>query len=59
MVDWPKEAIQYDIEALKRNVKKCYDNIKTFEEAIANEYKTIRELKYMISVLEEKVDRQK
>ena len=46
--------INYDIEALKENVKKCKVNIKTFEQAIQGENDTIAQYRHMIEVLEQK-----
>ena len=44
----------YDVEALRENVKKCKVNIKTFEQAIQGEHDTIAQYRHMIEVLEEK-----
>ncbi len=49
-----KRILEYDLESLKQNIKKCRINIATFEEAIAKENETIKQLRHMISVLEEK-----
>jgi hypothetical protein len=46
--------IEYDIEALKSNVLRCDDNIRTFEEAIVKEEQQKLELRRMIRALEEK-----
>ncbi len=54
MATLDQEALQYDIDALRDNVQRCKANIRTFKEAIAKERATIKQLKYMIGVLEEK-----
>lgn len=46
--------IEYDIDALKRNLKRCDDNIQTFKDAIAKEENTKLDLRRMILALEEK-----
>lgn len=39
-----KREIKYDPEALKKNIEKCDENIKLFQEAIAKEYANKAEL---------------
>lgn len=53
-----KEALQYDIDALRANVEKCKASIAIFEEAIDKEYQTINRLRAMIAVLEERQARE-
>ena len=49
-----KRIAEYDIEALRKNIEKCNDNIKIFEEAIRKEEETKRYLRNIIKTLEEK-----
>lgn len=44
----------YNIDSLLAGIESAKKNIKTFEEAIAREYKTITEYRQMIEVLERK-----
>jgi hypothetical protein len=44
---------KYDIVAITQNIQKCYDNIRIFEDAIAKERVTIKELESYISELNE------
>ena len=48
--------MEYDIESLKQGIEKAKVNIKTFEDVIANEYKTISEYRRMIEVVKSKQD---
>lgn len=41
-----------DLEALRRNLKKCDDNITTFQEAISKELESKAELRRMIEEIE-------
>lgn len=47
-------TIEYDIDALRDNIIRCDNNIKTFEEAIEKEQEQKRELRDMIRTLEDK-----
>lgn len=47
-----KKIIDYDVKGLREGVKKCYKNIKIFEDAIKKEEKTIKWYQQMISTLE-------
>ena len=47
-----ERRIRYDINALKRNLKKCDDNIILFQEAIAKEYANKAELQHLIEIEE-------
>lgn len=49
-----KRIAEYDIEALRKNIEKCNDNIKIFEKAIRKEEETKRYLRSIIKTLEEK-----
>lgn len=51
--------INYDIDALKRNIEAAKKNIQTFEDAIGREEDTIRQYRGYIRVLEEKKVAQK
>jgi len=53
-MDITEEALQYDLESLRKNVEKCKANIAIFEEAIGKEYATINRLRAMIAVLEDR-----
>lgn len=46
--------INYDVDALKRNIEAAKNNIKTFEDAIQREEDTIRQYRQYIRILEEK-----
>jgi hypothetical protein len=46
--------ISYDVEALKEGIKKAYQNIGIFEDAIEKEHNTIKEYRRMIKVIENK-----
>ena len=48
----PKEKPAYDLESLKANIKRCENNIKLFQEAIAKEYENISELKKYVNDIE-------
>jgi uncharacterized protein Yka (UPF0111/DUF47 family) len=43
----------YEKESLKRNIEKCYETIKSFQEAIEKEYQRISDLKKYIKDIEE------
>jgi prefoldin subunit 5 len=49
---------EYDLDALKSNLDRCDNNIKTFEDAIAKEYETKKEYQRIIAELEAKKARQ-
>jgi len=49
-----QEAVQYDLDALKKNVDRCKANIAVFQEAISKEYREITHLQAMIAVLEKR-----
>jgi prefoldin subunit 5 len=51
--------INYDVDALKRNIEAAKNNIKTFEDAIKREEDTIRQYREYIRILEDKKDAQK
>ncbi len=51
--------VEYDLQALKDGLGKCDANIKIFETAIEGEQDTKKKFRHMISVLEEKLERQK
>ena len=44
----------YDVDALKTGIKKCKQNIKTFEKAIDKERKTIDEYYGYIELIQKK-----
>lgn len=46
--------VNYDTEALKRNIEAAKKNIKTFEDAIQREEDTIRQYREYIRIIEEK-----
>lgn len=48
--------VEYDINALREAIKKANVNIKTFEQAIAQERETQRQYSEMIAVLEAKLN---
>jgi hypothetical protein len=48
------ESLQYDIDALRKNLEKCDKNIKIFEEAISKEIANKKRLRQMINTLEER-----
>lgn len=47
----------YDLEAMKKAVKQCDVNIKTFEKAINREVETKREYQQIVRTLEEQKDK--
>jgi len=47
-----RRKIKYDPEALKRNIEKCDDNIKLFQEAIAKEYRNKADLERLLEEAE-------
>ncbi|MDX1279410.1 hypothetical protein [Oceanihabitans sediminis] len=49
----------YDAKAIQENIKKCDDNIKTFEAAIQGEMDNKKRLRAILISLEEKEQRQK
>jgi len=49
-----RKKFEADLEALKRNLKKCDKNVVIFEEAINKELKTKTQLRRMIEELERK-----
>jgi hypothetical protein len=49
---------EYDLDALKSNLDRCDNNIKTFEDAIAKEYETKKEYQRIIAELEAKKARE-
>ena len=51
--------VEYDLQALKDGLGKCDVNIRIFEKAIEGEQDTKKKFRHMISVLEEKLERQK
>jgi len=42
----------YEKEALRKNIDKCHETIKTFQKAIEKEYQTIAELERYIADIE-------
>lgn len=46
--------VKYNIEALKKNLKRCDDNITLFQEAIAKEYAQKAELQRLIDIEEKR-----
>ena len=46
--------LDYDLKAMREALKKCDENIKVFEEAIAKEQETKREYMRIIRTLEDK-----
>lgn len=44
----------YSTESLDRGIKACKNNIKTFEQAIENEYATIKQFREMKEVISRK-----
>jgi len=53
-----KTILNYDKEALKRNIARAEDNIKMYEEAIAKEKQTITEYSFYISLIERNENKQ-
>ncbi|MHA2046920.1 MAG: hypothetical protein ACW99G_19185 [Candidatus Thorarchaeota archaeon] len=43
-----KREIQYDPEALKKNIEKCDENITLFQEAISKEYRNKADLERLL-----------
>ena len=54
-----REALQYDIEALKANLDRCDANVAIFEEAIDKERREKRRLAQIIEVLEGDLERKR
>jgi len=50
---------EYDLDALRQGLTKCDANILIFEQAIEAERQTKKQYRHMISVLEEKIEREK
>ena len=46
--------LDYDLESLEVGITKCEKNVKIFEDAIQQEYTTIREYRRIIAQLQEK-----
>ena len=44
----------YDIEALKKNISQCDDNIKTYEDIIDQELERKKELRRLVRICEER-----
>ena len=44
----------YSVENLRRGIKQCNDNIKTFEDAIKKERASIKDFEFMIETIERK-----
>ena len=44
----------YNVDSLKEGIERCKKNISTFEEAISNERRTIKEYYEMIEAVERK-----
>ena len=55
----PKKPIEYDLQSLREGITKCDVNVGIFEQAIAGERATQKQYRHMISVLEEKYEREK
>jgi hypothetical protein len=51
----PAKKVLYDIDCMKKAVAKCDVNIKTFQDAIANEEKTKRQYQKIVETLEEQL----
>lgn len=43
-----KRKIKYDPDALQKNIEKCDENIKLFQEAIAKEYRNKADLERLL-----------
>lgn len=54
----PERSVAYDLDALRKNIDRCKANVETFEEAIQKEHDTIKQIRYMISEIEEKRGRE-
>ncbi len=50
----PERSVEYDLDALRKNIDRCKTNIVTFETAIDTEHAQIKELRMMIGAIEEK-----
>ncbi len=53
----PERSVEYDLDALRKNIDRCKGNVETFETAIQKEHDTIKQLRHMISEIEEKRER--
>lgn len=47
-------TVEYDLDAMEKAILKANDNIKIFEDAIANEYNTIQEYRKIVKDLRER-----
>lgn len=55
----PERSLEYDLDALRKNIDRCKGNVETFEDAIQKEHDTIKQLWHMISEIETKRERER